>query len=146
MKGASFLALRLLTAFILIGDLRAQNPATPAAVPAATEATIQLQFPNNGISDVLSIYELLTGKSVVKESGIFEGKPISLVTAKPITEAEAIELIESSLQLNGYVLTQSPDGLSVRVTLGTAPQANISRGLTVNTSPDNLPVSKPIRS
>lgn len=132
-------AARILAACLFAADLHAQNPATPAVAPTAAYATIQLQFPNNGISDVLSIYELLTGKSIVKESGIFEGKPISLVTAKPITEAEAIELIESSLQLNGYVLTQSPDGLSVRVTLGTAPQANITRGLKVNTTPDDLP-------
>ena len=77
----TFPACCILAACLFATILRAQNPATPAA----TEATIQLQFPNNGISDVLSIYELLTGRSVVKESGIFEGKPISLVTAKPIT-------------------------------------------------------------
>ena len=138
----TFPASCILAACLFAAILRAQNPAPPAA----TEATIQLQFPNNGISDVLGIYELLTGKSVVKESGIFEGKPISLVTAKPITEAEAIELIESSLQLNGYVLTQSPDGLSVRVTLGTATQANISRGLKVNTSLDDLPTGHSMAS
>ena len=129
---ATIFAICLLTA----ATLSAQNP----------DATIQLQFPNNGIGDVLGIYELLTGKSVVKESGIFDGKPISLVTAKPITQPEAIELIESSLQLNGYVLTQSPDGLSVRVTLGTAPQANITRGLMVNTSPDELPAGHSMAS
>ena len=134
----------ILTA-LLASRLLAQNPA-PRTPGPAEEATIQLQFPNNGISDVLGIYELLTGKSVVKESGIFEGKPISLVTAKPITQTEAIELIESSLQLNGYVLTQSPDGLSVRITLGTAPQANITRGLTVNTSPDDLPAGHSMAS
>jgi type II secretion system protein D len=111
----------------------AQNP-----VPVG-DATIQLQFPNNGIGDVLGIYELLTGKAVVKESGIFDGKPISLVTAMPITQTEAIELIESSLQLNGYVLAQSPDGRSVRVTLSTTPQANLTRGLNIYESAEELP-------
>src|SRR6187549_1073156 len=77
----------------------AQNP----PVAANPDDTIQLQFPNNGVGDVLGIYELLTGKSVVKESGIFDGKPISLVTSKPINQREAIELIEASLYLNGYV-------------------------------------------
>jgi general secretion pathway protein D len=114
-------------------DLRAQQPAK------APDATIQLQFPNNGISDVLGIYELLTGKPVVKDSGIFDGKPISLVTAKPVTQLEAIELIESCLQLNGYVLVESPDGHSVRISLATANQANISRGLSVSQTPDDLP-------
>ncbi len=117
---------------LLLATARAQTP-------PADDAGIQLQFPNNPVGDVLGIYELLTGKAVVKETGIFEGKPISLVTSKAITRAEAVELIESSLQLNGYVVTESPDGQSIRVTLSTAPQANITRGLTVHQSPDELP-------
>ena len=79
--------------------LFAQNPPVappaPAIVPTPAGEMIQLQFPNNGINDVLGIYELLTSKAVVKESGIFDGKPISLVTATPVTQREAVELIES---------------------------------------------------
>src|SRR5689334_276239 len=130
-----FAAYFLLSATAIV----AQNSTPPPAVPAVVDDTIQLAFPNNGISDVLGVYELLTGKSVVKESSVFDGRPISLVTAKPVTSAEAIELIESSLQLNGYVLSQAPDGRSVRVTLSTAPQANITRGLIVHESEDTLP-------
>ena len=96
--------------------LPAQDPATlppsvtaPRVAEKPEDATIQLQFPNNSIGDVPG-FTTLTGKAIVKETGIFEGKPISLVTSKPITRAEAIELIESSLQLNGYVLTEAPDG------------------------------------
>lgn len=126
-------------------DLVAQNPELRRAETTG-EATIQLQFPNNGIGDVLGIYELLTGKAVIKESAIFDGKPISLVTARPITQAEAVELIEASLQINSYVLTQSPDGRSVRVTLGTATQANITRGLAVYESPDELPTGHSMAS
>ena len=59
----TFPASLIVAACLLGASLRAQN----AATPAAPDATIQLQFPNNGISDVLGIYELLTGKSVVKE-------------------------------------------------------------------------------
>jgi general secretion pathway protein D len=136
---SSLRCLCILWVLATAGLLNAQTtlPRLPAA--DALDAKIQLQFPNNGISDVLGIYELLTGKSVIKDSNIFDGKPISLVTAVPITEAEAIELIESSLQLNNYVLSQSPDGRSVRVTLGTATQANLTRGLTVYEHPDDLP-------
>jgi len=123
--------------------LFAQNPPVappaPAIVPTPAGEMIQLQFPNNGINDVLGIYELLTSKAVVKESGIFDGKPISLVTATPVTQREAVELIESCLQLNGYVLAHSPDGRSVRVTLSTAPQANLTRGLEVHVRPEDLP-------
>src|SRR5688500_1405295 len=116
------------------------------AVPVAADPTIQLQFPNNGVADVLGIYELLTGKAVIKDSGIFDGKPISLVTARPITQAEAIDLIEASLQFNNYVLIQSPDGRSVRVALGTATQANLTRGLTVYESPEDLPAGHSMAS
>ena len=107
--------------------------------PSSAAATIQLQFPNNGISDILGIYEMLTGKAVVKESAIFDGKAMSLVTAKPVTHAEAIELIESSLQLNGYVLSESPDGRSVRIALATAAQADLTRGLPVHKNEESLP-------
>src|SRR6266550_7234781 len=82
----------LACSFAAVANLTAQTPelAVPKlAPPNPADATIQLQFPNNGISDVLGIYELLTGKPVVKESSIFDGKPISLVTAQPITLAEA---------------------------------------------------------
>lgn len=111
---------------------------SPSPPPDAPQG-IQLQFPNNGISDILGIYELLTGKPVIRESAIFDGKPVSLVTAKPVSEPEAIELIESCLVLNGYVLATSPDGLSIRVSLASTPQANLSKGLPVHKSPDSLP-------
>jgi general secretion pathway protein D len=128
-------ALAALACLLISAPLAAQNaPPAPSA-----DGTIQLQFPNNGIGDILGIYELLTGTPVIKESAIFDGKPISLVTSKPVTEPEAIELIESCLQVNGYVLAQSPEGKSMRVTLATSAQANLTRGLTVHQTPETLP-------
>jgi len=123
-------------------------PATPPPPAAAdnSEGTIQLQFPNNGINDVLGIYELLTGKAVIKDSEIFEGKPLSLVTAQPVTQEEAIELIESCLQLNGYVLNQSRDGRSVRISMGNASQPSLTRGLHVAQSPEELPQGNSVAS
>ena len=129
---------------------RGQSPAPPvppaATVPGSDDASIQLQFPNNGINDILGIYELLTGKAVVKESGIFDGKPLSLVTAKPVTAAEAIELIESSLQINGYALTEAPDGRSVRIAMATGAQADITRGIPVHETPEALPTGHIVAS
>ncbi|RYD29591.1 MAG: hypothetical protein EOP86_21445 [Verrucomicrobiaceae bacterium] len=149
--GCRLLALALLTS----GPLRAQDeepslpdaaagaPAPPPATVPGTasdpDASIQLQFPNNGVGDILGLYELLTGKTVVRDSGIYEGKPLSLMTAKPVTKTEAVELIESTLQLNGYVLADSPDGRSVRAALATTAQADLTRGLTVHEQPGTLP-------
>ena len=126
-------------------DPAAQGPESTEGTEG-TEGTIQLQFPNNGINDVLGIYELLTGKAVIKDSEIFEGNPLSLVTAQPVTEAEAIELIESCLQLNGYVLSQSRDGRSVRVSMGNASQPSLTRGLNVAQSPEELPTGNSVAS
>lgn len=119
---------------------RAQEPPpSTAATSPEEDDSIQLQFPNNGVADILGIYELLTGLPVIKDSRIFEGEPISLVTAKPITRQEAIELIESSLQINGYVVTRAADGKSVRVTMQRAPQASVTRGLKIHRNPEELP-------
>ena len=145
--------IHIVAAILLIGQVESPGqtvapprPAAPTTLPGSPDGTIQLQFPNNGIGDVLGIYELLTGKAVIKESGIFDGKPISLVTSTAISLPEAIELIESSLQLNGYVLAQSPDGRSVRITLGTVPQANLTRGLPVYQTPEELPSGHSVAS
>ena len=110
------------------------------------EATIRLQFPNNPVSDILGIYELLTGKSIVKDTRIFDGKSISLVTAKEITVQEAVELIESSLQINGYVLIKEGGGKTVRVTIGGASLPVISEELTIHRDIAELPSGRSIAS
>ncbi len=131
--------------WLVLLPLAAQDPVAPPAIPPAPAAaspddgSIQLQFPNNGINDVLGIYELLTGKAVVKDSEIFDGQPLSLVTSRPVTQEEAVELIESCLYLNGYILTQSIDGRSVRVSRGNATQASLTRGLEIAQSIHQLP-------
>ena len=76
---------------------------------------VSLLFPNNSITDILGIYERLTGKSLVKDTSIFEGQAISLVTPAPVEKAEAIRLIESSLLTNGYAIVAAPDGKSARI-------------------------------
>ncbi|MEM7385041.1 MAG: secretin N-terminal domain-containing protein [Verrucomicrobiota bacterium] len=98
-----------------------------------------LQFPNNPVSDILGIYELLTGKALVKDSRIFDGRSISLVTAKPVKRKEAIQLIETSLLVNGYVLSESKDGNSIRVMMKDSSQATLSEGISLFKSPEQLP-------
>ena len=46
---------------------------------------VSLQFPNNPVSDILGIYELLTGKTMVKDIDIFDLDQISLITASPVS-------------------------------------------------------------
>lgn len=95
--------------FILIflpASLFAQGaPAvTTTPAPASTispEDQTVLQFPNAQISDILDAYERLTGKHVLRDSNI--AVTLSINAPAPLTKAQAIQMIEGSLLLNGFV-------------------------------------------
>ena len=106
---------------------------------AQDDGGIVLQFPNNPISDILAVYEKLTGKSVIKRSSIFDGGSISLVTPTEVTRQEAIRLIESALQLNDYVLVKDEDMGTVRIMPEDTAQANVQVGVSVYDKPESLP-------
>jgi len=93
-RGVTILALL----FIGIAGLIAQ-PATP---PPAQE-TISIQFPHTSVAEVLTVYEKLTGKRLIRDSNL-AGPELSIMVTDPIPHKEAISLIESSLLLNGYTL------------------------------------------
>lgn len=102
------------------------------------EQGVVLQFPNNPVSDLLEVYEKLTGRSVIKRSEIFDGNTISLVTPKAVSRQEAIRLIESSLQLNDFALARDEQNNTIRIMPEDTSQANIHVGLPV------LDISKPL--
>jgi type II secretion system protein D len=111
---------------------------------------VSLQFPNNTISDILGIYERLTNKTLVKDTTIFEGQSISLVTPIPVDKAEAIKLIEAALLTNGYAIVADPDGksariLSTRTTTATS-GAQFSQGVKFYQSANDLPNNETIVS
>ena len=103
---------------------------------------IVLQFPNNPVADMLSIYELLTGITLIKDSSIFEGPQVSLATPRPVTKEEAIKLIEATLFTNGYAIVMETDGKSARILPARTQSANsvqFSQGVNFYTSPLDLP-------
>jgi general secretion pathway protein D len=103
---------------------------------------VALQFPNNPVADLLSIYERLTGMTLIKDTSIFEGATISLVTPSAVEKQEAIRLIEASLLTNGYAIVIDPGGKSARVlparTAGAA-AVQFSHGVTFYQSPLDIP-------
>lgn len=105
--------------------------------------TTNLQFPLNPVNDILNIYEKLIGKPIVKDSSIFEGPQVSLVTPNNVSNEEAIRLIEATLLVNGYVLVSEPDDESVKVLLGGQRQGgqspSFSEGVVIYTDPTLLP-------
>ena len=86
----------------------ANLPSTPAAAnvslptPSAEEG-ISIQFPHTSVAEVLTVYEKLTGKRLIRDSNL-AGPELSIIVADPIPRKEAISLIESSLLLNGYTV------------------------------------------
>lgn len=111
---------------------------------------VSLQFPNNTISDILGIYERLTNKTLVKDTSIFEGQTISLLTPQPVEKAEAVKLIEAALLTNGYAIIAEPDGksariLSTRSTTGTS-GGQFTQGVRFYQSANDLPNNETIVS
>ena len=104
---------------------------------------VSLQFPLNPVNDILSIYERLIDKPIVKDATIFAGPQVSLVTPSDVSKDEAIRLIEAALLVNGYILVIEPNDESVKVLLGGerkgASSASFSEGVVIYTDPDLLP-------
>ena len=87
----------------------------------------------------------ITNKTLVKDTNIFEGATISLMTPKPVEKEEAIRLIEAALLTNGYAIVADPDGKSARIlpTRGQGVQAmQFSAGVRFYTSEKDLPTGE----
>jgi type II secretion system protein D len=80
------------------------TPTLPQPAPAVSEAAdepVSLTFPKNSVFDVISLYESLTGKRIIRDSNL-AGQELSILVAKPVPRKDAIAIIESSLLLNNY--------------------------------------------
>src|SRR6202022_19124 len=88
------------------------GPARPAAPPPA-ETPVRLQFPNSDVTDVLHLYEQLTGKKLVMDNFV-QGK-INIFIAKDVPREEAIKIIEINLLMNGFSLVPSESSDIVKV-------------------------------
>src|SRR5438094_3034113 len=84
----------------------------PTAPPNAP-ATVRLQFPNSDVTDVLHLYEQLTGKKLVMDNFV-QGK-VNIFISKDVPREEAIKIIEMNLLLNGYSLIPAEDTDIVKV-------------------------------
>jgi general secretion pathway protein D len=79
-----------------------QAPPAPAPRTAQPEPTVRLTFPNTSVNEILSLYEVLTDKRLVRDSMLAQGQPLTIVVPGEVPRSEAIRLIEASLLLNGY--------------------------------------------
>ena len=79
-----------------------QAPPASATPPVPPEPTVRLTFPNTSVNEILSLYEVLTDKRLVRDSMLAQGQPLTIVVPGEVPRSEAIRLIEASLLLNGY--------------------------------------------
>ncbi len=108
-----------------------------------------MQFATNPVADILAIYEKLTGLTLIKDTNIFEGAQISLITPKPVPKDEAIKLIEASLLTNGYAIVTEPGGKSAKILPSRNQSANavqFSHGVKFYTTPKDIPDNESIVS
>lgn len=70
--------------------------------PTQPEPTVRLTFPNTSVNEILSLYETLTDKRLVRDSMLAQGQPLTIVVPGEVPRSEAVRLIEASLLLNGY--------------------------------------------
>lgn len=90
-----------------------QQPATTpqqvsAAPTPAVGDSVNITFPRTSVFEVLSFYETLTGKRLIRDSNL-AGPEISIMVNQPVSRQDAIKLIESSLLLNGYSIVPVDD-------------------------------------
>ncbi len=88
----------------------ATQPLQPAGAAAAnpTGDSVNITFPRTSVFEVLSFYETLTGKKLIRDSNL-AGPEISIMVNQPVSRQEAVKLIESSLLLNGYSIVPVDD-------------------------------------
>jgi type II secretory pathway component GspD/PulD (secretin) len=86
---------------------------TVAAAAAADQPSVKLDFPNNDVNEVLSLYESLTHFKIIRDNFV-RGK-IQILVTEPVTPENAIQIIERTLFTNGFAISQIDPG-TVEVT------------------------------
>ncbi len=77
---------------------------------AITDEGVELQFPNTPISEILLLYEDLTGLKIIRDANA-EQATVSIETTGTLPKEKAILFIEKSLLLNGYAFAPAGDGM-----------------------------------
>lgn len=72
--------------------------------PAPATPTVALNFHNAPSSQIIALYKALIPEELVVDSGIIQGVPLTLETKGEVSQEKAVEMIESTLMLNGYTL------------------------------------------
>ena len=115
------------------------TPPLPIASPAQAvdlPQVVRLRFVNSKVSDILSLYRDLVPEEIIVDSAIQMGTPVTIQTKGEVSREKAVEMIESTLMLNGYTLLQQAPGTIKLLGPGKFPR---SQGTPIYYSPAELP-------
>jgi len=85
--------------------------------------TLKLNFPDDRVETIISLYEKLKGKKVSVDPSA-KGNRVKIVAPEPLPPQDAIAFIEAALLLNGFALAaDNPDNLTLRKSV--APQPSV---------------------
>ncbi len=71
-------------------------------MPAPAGDTVQLQFPNADVAQVLDFYEKMTGRRLIRDNQVIG--QINIIINEKIPKEEAQKIIEINLMMNGFTL------------------------------------------
>jgi len=77
---------------------------------AISDDGVELQFPNTPVSEILLLYEDLTGLKIIRDANADQAT-VSIETTGTLPKERAIMFIEKSLLLNGYAFTPAGEGM-----------------------------------
>ncbi len=130
-------------------------PGTPPTLPlnlpgvpsnpmnATGDDLVKVQFSNSPIGDVLYDYGLLTGKRVLTDNTVNTTSTINFDIAKSVPRSEAIAIIETVLNLNGYSIAPGEANVIKVLGPGKNPRAV---GIPIFSDPNDLPRGEKIVS
>lgn len=153
-----FVPLILALGLFLVSDLQAQDAkevstservvsrkALKVLETAPRDDDTIIDFPKGKVTDFLNLYEKLKEVTLIKDASIEGDKELSLTTYRPVSKAEAIRLLESTLLLNGYAFI-AVDKNSIKVINTLGGKSPRSEGVFLFTNESELPEGEVIAS
>lgn len=131
--------------FFLPFSLVAQTPKIPdppVIPPAANVDMVEIQMPNNPVTEVINFYEMLTGRRIIRDANL-AGPNLSILVSGKVPKKDAIALIESALLLNGYSIVPMSDNTSKILGQGRSP---LGESIPLFADPSLLPHTEELAS
>lgn len=92
---------------------KAAAPA-PATTSGGEDMVPNLLFPGNPVEEVISQYETISGKRIIRDATLAQGVNVKIQVMTPLKKSEALHLIEATLLLNGIAFTPGPDNNTLK--------------------------------